>query len=58
MKLVMLPPHTPITRGWAARLAATFPDVRVHVAEGTQQAQQFSSQAAGSVFGESMDGTG
>ena len=39
MKLVMLPPHTPITRGWAARLAATFPDIRVHVAEGMQQAQ-------------------
>lgn len=32
-KLVMLPPQTDITRGWAARLGAEVPEVRVVVAE-------------------------
>ncbi len=39
MKLVMLPPQTDITLGWARRLAATLPAVEVVVAEGVQQAQ-------------------
>ena len=39
MKLVMLPPQTEITLGWAKRLAATLPEVEVVVAEGVQQAQ-------------------
>lgn len=39
MKLVMLPPQTDITLGWARRLAATLPEVEVVVAEGVQQAQ-------------------
>lgn len=39
MKLVMLPPQTDITLGWARRLAATLPRVDVVVAEGIQQAQ-------------------
>ena len=38
-KLVMLPPQTDITRGWARRLAATLPEVRIVVAEGGQHAQ-------------------
>lgn len=32
-KLVMLPPQTPITRGWAERLAREAPELRVVVAE-------------------------
>ena len=39
MKLVMLPPQTDVTQGWARRLAATLPQVEVVVAEGGQQAQ-------------------
>lgn len=38
-KLVMLPPQSDITRGWARRLAATLPEVEVVVAEGAQHAQ-------------------
>ena len=38
-KLVMLPPQSEITRGWARRLAASLPEVEVVVAEGVQQAQ-------------------
>jgi phosphoglycerate dehydrogenase-like enzyme len=37
-KLVMLPPQNAIYRGWAARLAAELPRVRVVVAEDHQQA--------------------
>ncbi|HET8997382.1 MAG TPA: D-2-hydroxyacid dehydrogenase, partial [Acetobacteraceae bacterium] len=32
-KFLMLPPHTPITRDWAARLAAGVPEMQVVVAE-------------------------
>ena len=32
-RLVMLPPQTEITRGWAARLAAEVPEAEVVVAE-------------------------
>ena len=39
MKLLMLPPQTDITRGWARRLAATLPEVDVVVSDGTQHAQ-------------------
>ena len=39
MKLVMLPPQTDITLGWARRLAATWPGVEVVVADGVQRAQ-------------------
>ncbi len=38
-KLVMLPPHTDIIRGWAAQLAKAVPQAQVVVAEGEQQAQ-------------------
>jgi len=38
-KLVMLPPQSATTRGWAARLASAVPAAQVVVAEGTQQAQ-------------------
>ena len=38
-KLVMLPPQSEITRGWAGRLAASLPGLDVVVVEGTQQAQ-------------------
>jgi hypothetical protein len=37
-KLVMLPPHTEITRGWAKRLAAEAPEARVVVAEDAAEA--------------------
>jgi hypothetical protein len=36
--LLMLPPHTPITRAWASRIAAALPALSVVVAEGTAQA--------------------
>src|SRR6185295_10261399 len=39
MKLLMLPPQTDITRGWARRLAATLSEVEVVVSDGTQHAQ-------------------
>ena len=38
-KLVMLPPQTEITRGWARRLATALPEIAVVMAEGVQQAQ-------------------
>ncbi len=39
LKLVMLPPQTDITLGWARRLAATLPNLEIAVAESPQQAQ-------------------
>ena len=38
-KLVMLPPQSEITRGWAAKLAAAVPAARIVTAEDEQQAQ-------------------
>jgi phosphoglycerate dehydrogenase-like enzyme len=38
--LLMLPPHTPITRAWASRIAAALPELSVVVAEGTEQAAE------------------
>ena len=38
MKLVMLPPQTEITLGWAKRLAATLPEVEVVVRLGDERA--------------------
>jgi phosphoglycerate dehydrogenase-like enzyme len=39
-QFVMLPPQTPATRDWAARLAAAVPEVTVVVAEDLPQAEQ------------------
>ena len=36
--LVMLPPQTPTTRGWASRLAAAVPELSVVVTEDPEQA--------------------
>lgn len=49
-KLLMLPPQTDITRGWARRLAATLPEVQVVVSHGAQHAQAEIVDADG-VFG-------
>jgi phosphoglycerate dehydrogenase-like enzyme len=49
-KLVMLPPQTEITRGWASRLAAEVPEAAIVLAEGPQQAQHEIVDADG-VFG-------
>src|SRR5262249_53662753 len=36
---LMLPPHTPVTRDWAARLAAAVPQLSVVLAEDRQHAE-------------------
>jgi phosphoglycerate dehydrogenase-like enzyme len=48
--LVMLPPQTPTTRAWAARLAAALPTLTVLVAEDPEQAAKFVGDAD-AVFG-------
>jgi phosphoglycerate dehydrogenase-like enzyme len=49
-RLVMLPPQTEITRGWAARLAAEVPEAEVVVAE-DMAAAEAAIGAADGVFG-------
>src|SRR5256712_8267564 len=48
--LVMLPPQTPTTRAWAARLAAVLPELSVVVAEDSAQAAKVVGDAE-AVFG-------
>ena len=43
-QFLMLPPQTPVTRGWAARLAASLPELSVIVAEDAQQAERAVAQ--------------
>jgi phosphoglycerate dehydrogenase-like enzyme len=50
LKLVMLPPQSDVTRGWAARLAADVPEARVVVAEDTGTAEMEITDAD-AVFG-------
>jgi phosphoglycerate dehydrogenase-like enzyme len=49
-KLLMLPPQTEITHGWARRLAATLPELQVVESDGPQHAQAEIVDADG-VFG-------
>jgi phosphoglycerate dehydrogenase-like enzyme len=49
-RFVMLPPHTGVTREWAARLADDVPEARIVVAEDTAQAEAEIATADG-VFG-------
>jgi len=44
-RFLMLPPQTPATRDWAARLAADMPHIRVVVAEDTRQAEEAMAEA-------------
>src|SRR5688500_8328069 len=44
LQFLMLPPQTPVTRGWAARLAASLPELSIIVAEDVQQAERAIAQ--------------
>ena len=44
-RFLMLPPQTPATRDWAARLAADMPQIQIVVAEDMQQAEEAMAEA-------------